>query len=206
VSAVDHLEVLVEEPSAEAALALVLPKMLGTITFQIHPHRGKADLLGKLPAKFHGYSKWLPPTWRILVVVDRDDDDCDELKAKLEAMAADAGLATRSAPKRSAYKVINRIAVEELEAWFFGDWKAVRAAYPKARADVPTKAGYRDSDAIAGGTWEALERVLQGRGYFSTGLRKIEAARAIAAHMLPSRNASPSFRALEAALSELAAA
>jgi hypothetical protein len=25
--------------------------------------------------------------------------------------------------------VVNRLAIEELEAWYFGDWEAVRAAY-----------------------------------------------------------------------------
>jgi hypothetical protein len=46
--------------------------------------------------------------------------------------------------------------------------------------------------------------VLQKAGSFSTGLRKIEAARAVAAHMVPERNASPSFRALRDALMEMA--
>jgi len=119
-------------------------------------------------------------------------------------MAADAGLATRSASRRS-YVVANRLAIEELEAWYFGDWAAVRAAYPRAPETIPARARYRAPDAIAGGTWEAFERVLQAAGYFAGGLRKIEAARAVAEHMDPSRNRSPSFAALRDALSELAA-
>ncbi len=39
----------------------------------------------------------------------------------------------------------------------------------------------------------AFERILQKRGYCKTGLRKIEAARAIAAHIDPGRNRSHSF-------------
>ena len=102
-------------------------------------------------------------------------------------------------------RVIPRIAVEELEAWFFGDWQAVRAAYPGVAAGVPSKRGHRDADAIAGGTAEALERVLQDAGYFAGGLRKIEAARAIATHMDPRRNRSKSFCVLRDALAELVA-
>jgi len=52
----------------------------------------------------------------------------------------------------AGFQVINRIAIEELEAWFFGDWPAMCAAYPKLDASVPKRAGLRDPDAIKGGT------------------------------------------------------
>ena len=203
---VEHVEVLVEEPSMEAALELLLPKLLADTSFKIHTHQGKLDLLTKLPAKLRGYASWIPATWRIVVVVDRDDDDCEDLKQQLEDSATQAGLPTRSTTKGSAgYVVVNRLAIEELEAWYFGDWKAVCAAYPRVPSSIPAKAEYRAPDAIKGGTWEAFLRVLQNAGYFTTGLRKIEAARAIAEHMVPSRNTSPSFCALREALDEMSA-
>jgi hypothetical protein len=62
---------------------------------------------------------------------------------------------------------------------------------------------YRDPDSIAGGTWEALERVLKSAGYFRTGLRKIELARSVAKHMDPQRNRSRSFRAFVDAINRL---
>ena len=65
------------------------------------------------------------------------------------------------------------------------------------------KAAYRDADAIRGGTWEALERVLQKEGYFVTGLRKKELARTIAAAMCPERNTSHSFCAFRDAIIQL---
>jgi uncharacterized protein DUF4276 len=152
------------------------------------------------------YSRWIPTTWRIVVVVDRDDDDCKELKKKLEDAAARSGVATRSTAKENArYVVVNRLAIEELEAWYFGDWKAVCTAYPRALPTVPAKAEYRAPDEIKGGTWEAFLRVLKPAGYFTGGLRKIEAARAIAEHMVPARNTSPSFCALRDALTEMVA-
>lgn len=205
---VEHVEVLVEEPSAAEALRLLLPNVLGdAITFEVYAHQGKSDLLARLPELLRGYAKWLPDTYRVLVVVDRDGDDCVALKARLEEMARDAGLPTRTVPDPDGHWfVVNRIAIEELEAWFFGDWNAVRAAYPKVGATIPKQAAYRDPDAIRGGTAEALERVLQEKGYFTTGLRKTEAARAIAARMQPAQNTSPSFRVLVEALSELVSA
>ncbi len=199
---VEHLEVIVEEESAEAALRVLLPKLIGGTSFRILTHQGKSDLVGCLPERLRGYAGWLPAGWRIVVVVDRDADDCHRLKADLDAIARDAGLRPRG--RSTHWTVVNRIACEELEAWYFGDWDAVRAAYPRVSAGIPTKARFREPDAIRGGTWEAFERIVQDAGYFTGGLRKIEAARAIAAHMDPARNRSRSFQVLTEALTSMA--
>jgi hypothetical protein len=190
---VEHVEILVEEPSAEAFLRVLLPKVLRNTTFRLHVHQGKTDLLKKLPPKLRAYSRWIPKSWRILVLVDRDNEDCVKLKKKLVKMADDAGLSRQITRGVVRVVVVNRIAVEELEAWYFGDWQAVSAAYPNVDPGVASQAKYRIPDKIAGGTWEAFERVLQKAGYFTTGLRKIEAARTVAERMLPERNSSHSF-------------
>lgn len=89
----EHLEILVEEPSMEAFLRALLPRMLGdAASFNVYPYQCKVDLLAKLPARLRGYASWLPQTWRIVVVVDRDDDDCVALKQRMEQMTADVGL------------------------------------------------------------------------------------------------------------------
>ena len=201
---VAHIEVLVEERSMEAALRVFLPRVVGRLTFQIHPFRGKDDLMAKLPKRLRGYGMWLPEDWRVVVLVDRDDDDCLCLKLHLETIAWEAGLQTRGASLDGRYAVATRLAIEELEAWYFGDWIAVRAAYPRVPEGVPRKAAFRDPDSI-GDTWEQFEKVLQRARYFTGGLRKIEAARAIAAHWDPDRNVSESFRAFRAVLGEMTA-
>lgn len=201
--AVVHFELLVEEPSMEAFLRNLLPRLVPRDrTFGIHPFQGKGDLLGKLEERLRGYAAWLPPDWRIFVVVDRDDDDCLLLKRKMEAVARNAGLRTRSQTKRSPWQVVNRIAIEELEAWYFSDWEAVRAAYPRTSANVPRRQAYREPDGILGGTWEAFERVMRQSGYFKGGLAKIEAARKIGIHFVPERSTSPSFLALHHAFGD----
>jgi hypothetical protein len=197
-----HFEILVEEPSAEAALEHLLPKILvEKATFRIHPFEGKRDLMGKLEARLKGYAKSRPADTCIVVMVDRDDEDCVKLKGKLEAAARTAGLATRSKPQGNGqFRVLNRILVEELEAWFFGDVEALVLAYPGVSTTLAKKARYRDPDAITGGTWEALERVLKAAGHHSGGLAKIQAAREIAAHMDPFRNRSKSFQVFRDAI------
>lgn len=199
----EKLIVLVEELSMEVALEQLLPKILANVDveFQIIRFQCKDDLLKKAPTRLKGYASWLPDSHRILILVDRDDDDCGMLKAQLEDMAATAGLVTKSAAAHGQrFQVVNRIVIEELEAWFFGDWQAVQNAYPHVPATIPKKAAFRDPDAIAGGTWEAMARVLKRAGYFQTGLLKLELARSVATHMDPARNSSRSFQIFMAAI------
>ena len=190
----------------EAFLRALLPSALPEDrTFEVHAFQGKRDLLQKLKSRLRAYARWLPDEWRIVVMVDRDDDDCRALKEQLEETAERAGLLSRSRATERSWQLVNRVVIEELEAWYFGDWQAVRAAYPRVSATVPNKAAYRTPDAIEGGTWEAFERVMRRHGYFTTGLRKMEAARAIAPHIDPVRNSSQSFGLFADAIAEATA-
>ena len=189
---VGHIEVFVEEFSMEVVLQALLDKLLTTTTFAIHNYNGKDRLLRRLGGRLRGYRNWLQQDWLIVVIVDRDDDDCLVLKRTLENICRDADFGTCTTPRRGKIEVVNRIVIEELEAWYFGDWTAVKAAYPRAPALAP----HRHSDSIGGGTWEAFQRVMQRSGYFPGGLLKVEAARKIAFNMDIARNTSPSFRAL----------
>lgn len=198
-----HLELLVEEPSMEAFLRAFLPRLLPQgRSFEVHPFQGKSDLLGKLEARLRAYAAWLPTDWRIIVIVDRDGDDCRVLKRHLEAIARRVGLKTRTRSGNAHWQLVNRIAIEELEAWYFGDWEAVHTAYPRVAPTVTSRHGLRIPDVIAGGTWEVFERVLQKHGYFKGGLSKIEAARTIGAHIDPARNRSISFATFWGAIAE----
>lgn len=199
-----HIEFLVEEPSAEAALNNLAPAILGSdITFQVHPYNGKPDLLAKLPGRLAGYRSWLPEDWRIVVLLDADEADCRQLKTRMEAIARTAGMVTKSAANGAQFQVLNRLAVQELEAWFFGDPDALRAAYPRLGPHLGERSRYRNPDTIAGGTWEALERELQRVGYAPGGLAKVATARVISAHMRPERNRSHSFQVFRQGLLEL---
>ena len=199
-----HLEILVEEPSMEAFLYELLPRLFpeDCPSFRVHAFQGKTDMLDNLQARLKGYAHWPSNYGRIAVVVDCDDDDCNKLKQQLESAATAAELRTRSEAKGTPWQVVNRIAIEELEAWYFGDWEAVRCAYPKVSPTVPAQAKYRDPDAIKGGTWEAFERLLKKKGYFKNGRSKIEIARTIAAHINPDCNRSHSFVKFRDALIE----
>ncbi|WP_446048218.1 DUF4276 family protein [Streptomyces olivaceus] len=193
------LEVLLEEPSAESALRILVPRLVPHaeehVNFELRVFRGKDDLMRKLPERLRGYASWARyADVRILVLVDRDDDDCVVLKNSIENIAVDAGLCLHkkdTAPVGGSFKA--RIACEEIEAWFLGDAEALRSAYPRVAKSFEHRAGFRDVGNIHGGTWEKLQRVLQDAGYFSNGLRKIELARTLAPLMSTDGNRSMSF-------------
>lgn len=191
-----QIEFFLEEPSAEAALSTILPKILSVdIIYNFHVFEGKHDLLKKLPRRLKGYSKWLPEDWRIMVLIDEDRKDCRELKAKLEKTAHNAGFVTKSsATPNGTFQVVNRLAIEELEAWFFGDIEALHAAYPKISKNLQSKAKYQNPDAIQGGTSEALEGLLIQKKYYKGRIPKPTVAQNIAQYMEPSRNRSRSFQ------------
>ena len=190
-----HVEFFLEEPSTRETLKAILPKILSNnVTFDFLVFEGKDDLLNNLSARLMGY-RWIPDDWRIVVLIDEDRKDCHELKANLEKAAHKAGFVTKSnAAPDEDFQVVNRIVIEELEAWFFGDIEALHAAYPKISRHLNTKAKYQNPDAIRGGTSEALENLLIQKKYYRARIPKPTVAQNIAQYMEPNRNRSKSFQ------------
>jgi hypothetical protein len=194
VNSENHYEILVEERSAEEFLNVLLPRIAPKKRFEIHSYSGKRDLLRKLPNRLNGYSLRLSTdsNLRIIVLLDRHKEDCSKVKGQIESEFKAAGIPTKSAS--NDWRGASRIAIEELEAWYFGDWAAVCSAYPRLDPNVHNKARYRDPDSIKGGTWEAFERELKRAGYYGGGLNKVQAARDVASHIVAERSSSRSFR------------
>jgi len=166
---------------------------------------GEPDLLRKLPERLSGYADGAFGTKvGICVVVDQDREDCLTLKERMGEEAHRAGLARESAPDDDrAFMVVNRVAVEDLEAWFPVDPDAANQADPVVPASFATRAAYCDPDHVRGGTAEARERPLQRAGYHRGGLRKLQAAQEIAPFVRPSDNSSVSFRSFCSGVSAL---
>jgi hypothetical protein len=196
------LEVLVEEPSAKVALECLVPKIVPEVDFEVIEFRGKTTMLKELPRRFAGYAARVQ--WervKVVVVVDRDDDNCIELKKSVQEMALAAGIPTFAATVEPV--VLVRIIVEELESWFFGDVPALRAAYPRVPESLDRQRPFRDPDGIVGGTWEALGRVLAGHGYHKPRLQKLRLASDVAPHMDIENNRSKSFQVFRDGLRRL---
>ena len=189
------LEILVEEPSMEAALREIMPRILQDRARWKPINMGsKGKLLKALPARLRAYRKRIDKgeDLKIIALVDRDSDNCEQLKHRLETIAREAGLITKTAVNgQGDFQVVTRIAIEELEAWFMGDIDALKSAFSSLKS-VNFPGNFRNPDN--GGTWERLHRFLKRHGIYRKSYPKIEAARKIASHMDPGRNRSPSFQ------------
>jgi hypothetical protein len=190
-----QLEILVEEASAEEALRHLLPGLVrGRARTKVINFGSKYKLLKVLEDRLRAYRTRIGKgeDLRIVVLLDRDDDDCVRLKGRLEQSAAKAGLPSKSRPDENGlFFVLNRIVVEELESWFIGDPEALRRTFTGLSKIKPTGGMFRNPDN--GGTWEVLHRFLKKHGIYRNSYPKIDAARRIAPNMRVDRNRSGSF-------------
>ncbi len=201
-----RVEILVEELSAKAALQVLLPQLLPAgCTFRFVVFNGCQDLLGQMKQVLTGYANRITKQGqadlRVVVLLDADAK-CVDRKRALEAEAAAAGLITKTTAGAGArFYVLNRIAVNELEAWLLGDRAAIQAAYP--RIHPPHFKGMeRNPDIMLKSSAELLNLLRKG-GYFMAGKQKQRWAADIAAKMDIRHNTSTSFRCFCAGLAAL---
>lgn len=201
------IHALVEGPSEKCFLERWGQRMLPGHELKVHPHQGKGKLprpeevgtdalrkrrglLDQLPAKLSAFGKSpQPEEARVVVLIDADDQDVKPLKASLQALRDDL------APN---LKVEFCFAIEELEAFYLGDLKAMKAAYPQHKRQLATD---YVPDSICG-TWELFGRVIDD----DSG-NKVAWATMMGSKLTtkPNESRSPSFRAFCRALKRLTA-
>ena len=190
----DRLEILVEEPSIEEVLRVILPKVLpeGWALDEncfIRHHEGKQDLQQSIPRKIRAASK-KDITTGFIIVQDQDCNDCHQLKAHLSALCENAQSGNRPVP----FKV--RIVCHELEAWYLGDMNAIEKVFPRFHAATYRgKKKFRKPDDCVNPKQE-LKKIVGDYG-------QIAMARDIAPHLNVEKNTSPSFRCFIAGLCQM---
>lgn len=180
----------------EAALHGLLPGLIGArATYRVFNYRSKQRLLRDLPGRLHVYARRLQaePQLRVVVLVDRDRDECADLKRRLEDAAREAGLISKSQAAGATFNVLNRVVVSELESWLLGDVQALRACFSRLPRTLDRRREFRDPDSIPE-AWETLHRALRRAGELGEAFPKIDIARRVAEHLQPERNRSRSFK------------
>jgi hypothetical protein len=204
-----HLEILVEDQSGKKALDILVPRIIGhEHTYRVIDYKGigripanmrdttnAADriLLENLPKLLKGYGRTYAgygPNYQASVILV-----CDLDKKCLKSF------------RENLYNILNScnpkpvtffcFAIEELEAWFLGDIKAVKSAYPNADKDILSQ---YENDSICN-TWEVLaDAIFSGgsqkllkSGWQAIGIEKSNWANNIAPNMSINDNNSPSF-------------
>jgi hypothetical protein len=125
-----------EEPSAEAMLQGLLPRLLPEgLTTRFVVFEGKQDLEKQLLRKIRGYRG----DAHFIVLRDQDAGDCKKVKRRLVKMCAEAG-------KPDA---LVRIACHELESWYLADLAAVEKGLGvNALVRLQNKNPYRAPDSL----------------------------------------------------------
>jgi len=204
-----HFVILVEDISGKTALEILIPKIISSEqhTFNIHHYKGlghipkdlksaseakKRILLDQLPRLVQGigqtFSQYPPDYPAVLIVICDLDDRC---LSTFRRELLDVVDKCNPQPKTQFC-----IAIEEGEAWYLGDFAAIKAAYPKAKEAVLNS---YTNDSICG-TWEKLadavfsggKQKLSKQGW-QVGEEKSKWANNIAPHMDVDNNLSPSF-------------
>ena len=124
----------------------------------------------------------------VVIVCDSDRRNCKDFLAELNAVLQ------RCNPAPNA---LFRLAIEEMEAWFLGDRKALFNAYPRAREDVLKR---YSQDSVCD-TWELLAdavhpgglKEIKKTGFWLSGQLKHDWAEKIGPEMNVEDNQSPSF-------------
>jgi hypothetical protein len=205
-----HFEILVEDISGKTALEILIPKIISTEqhTFNIHSYKGighkvpkdlkstsdakKRILLDRLPKIVQGWGKTLSDpdySFVLIVICDLDNRCLSTFRREL------LDLVDKCNPKP---KTQFCIAIEEGEAWYLGDFAAIKKAYPKAKQKVLDS---YTNDSICG-TWEKLADAVYSGGskelskppWHKVGEEKSKWAKKIPPHMDVDNNLSPSFR------------
>lgn len=165
---------LLEERSMKVLLEGLLPRLFPKMNFLCIPHEGKNDFEKSIPRKLRA---WCEPNVRFVVIRDNDGSDCVALKQYLVDMCSEAGRGD----------TLVRIAVQELEAWYFGDPAALAEAFRRDNLRyIGNKAKYRDPDTIKKPSMELIR--------FVPEFQKVSGARRLAKHLVRERNRSRSFQ------------
>lgn len=205
-----HFVILVEDISGQTALEILIPKIISTQQhkFKIHYYKGighipkdlksaseanKRILLDQLPQLIQGigqtFSQYPPDYPAVLIVICDLDNRClSTFRRELLDIVNKCNL-----PPKTQFC----IAIEEGEAWYLGDFAAIKKAYPKAKQKVLDS---YTNDSICG-TWEKLadavfsggKQKLSKQGGQAIGLEKTNWANNIPPHMDVDNNLSPSF-------------
>lgn len=164
---------LLEERSMKVLIEGLLPRLFPEMAFLCVPHEGKNDLEKSIPRKLRA---WREPGVRFVIVRDNDRGDCSDLKQRLVDLCRTAGRSD----------TLIRIAVQEIEAWYFGAPEALAKAFRRGDLqNIGKKAKYRNPDAINKPSAE-LEKLIPE-------FQKVSGARRIAEHLARTTNHSPSF-------------
>lgn len=170
-----ELVFFLEEPSAEAMLQGLLPRILPpAIIPRYIVFEGKQDLEKQLVRKLRNYRV---PGARFIIMRDKDAGDCYQIKQALVLKCLEAGRPD----------AIVRVVCHELESWYLGDLAAVERGLEKAGlVHYQTKPLFLHPDAYPSPLQTLVKLVPE--------YQKVGGSRAIGPHLDINNSRSTSFK------------
>ena len=171
-----NLVFMLEEPSAEAMLQGLLPRLLPeNIYCRYVVFEGKYDLEKNLMKRIRGY---LVPNSFFVILQDQDSSDCKELKKRLVQLCKKAGKTN----------FIVRIACKEIESWYIADLGAVECALDikNLQKKYQNRKPYNNPDFIVKPS-QLLDKITKGK------YQKVSGSRSIGPELDLNNNMSRSF-------------
>jgi len=169
-----ELVFFLEEPSAEAMLDGLLPKIVPEgITWRTIVFEGKQDMEKRLVKRLQGHQN---PEARFVILRDKDSGDCIIIKNRLREKCLQAGKPD----------TLVRIACHELESWYLADLAAVEKGLNlSGLARRQNQRLFRNPDQTPNPAYE-LQRI-------APVYQKLSGSRAIAPYLDMDNNRSRSF-------------
>ncbi len=182
-----ELVFLLEEPSAQALLEHLIPKIFAHApSCRFVVFEGKQDLEKNMAGRMRGYRV---PGARFVVLRDQDAADCRAVKDTLRSKCAEG----------SHPDTLIRIACRELESWYLADLNAVeRGLRVNNLAGRQQERRFRNPDSVASPARE-LSRI-------APSYQKIGGSRSIGPHLDIHNTRSRSFQHFVNGIRRLAAA
>ncbi|GHV08569.1 hypothetical protein AGMMS50229_17190 [Campylobacterota bacterium] len=172
---------LVEEKSMAVFLQGLLPRLFSMVDrehFLCIAHEGKSDLEKSIPKKLRTFRNQNQDD-RFMIVRDNDGANCQIIKQRLLSLCSAA----------QSNDVLVRIACQELESWYLGDFSALEKVYGKCSVKEKTKKRFtKNPDAINSPSNE-LRRMFKS-------FEKIGCARELSQLLTEENNTSHSFHVL----------
>lgn len=175
--------IMVEEPSIEHVANIIAERLGIADRTKVIAHEGKNDLKRSFPRKVRAWNAGL--VTRFVICMDNDNANCTILKQQLRALL----------PPQPRHEFKIRLVMNELEAWYLGDMKALELAWqiPMGSADKNQgKQKFRTPETLVHAKRD-FEKLVKARG-------QITLARSIAPHLSIENDRCPSFKHFVAAL------
>ena len=177
--------ILTEELSIKEFLEVFIEKNFPCINFRVFAHRGYTHLQKEMRNKLRSFRAIYQQNVQFIILHDKDDNNCIELKGKLSDLANEGDIRDFTI----------RIVCSELESWYLGDLRALDIIQGSNYHSMQMKEKYRAPDNLQKPSQELMK--------IFPAYEKVKHSKEYGRHLNISDNRSHSYNVFIATLQNL---